>query len=126
MQFVVLRRLIVKVEHSQRRISNHVFRYSINVQHKLANVGAVEIPFVECVSWSSIESVVNKNMRCREIVRRIAEKYSKPVLKKVAEDIPYPLLVKTMIVTLQVVENFDFRKLVALLEAAIEFIVSHR
>lgn len=103
-----------------------MFRYSINVQHKLANVGAVEIPFVECVSWSSIESVVNKNMRCREIVRRIAEKYSKPVLKKVAEDIPYPLLVKTMIVTLQVVENFDFRKLVALLEAAIEFIVSHR
>ena len=40
-------------------------------------------------------------MRCCKIVRSVAEEHAQPILKEIANIVPDPLLIKTVIVTLK-------------------------
>lgn len=66
------------------RIANHVKEDSIDVQHEITEARAVEVPLVKSISTSSIESVVNKDVRCCEIPWDISEKNAQPIFKKMS------------------------------------------
>lgn len=73
----------------------------MDVEHEVAEAAAVEVPFVESVSETSIQRVMDPDMRGREIPRHISKEWTHGILEKVSKYGFEAFFVKSWVVALR-------------------------
>ena len=73
----------------------------MNIQHEVAQAGAIEVPLVESVAHSSVQAVVDVVVRSSEVPRHISEEHAQIVLKEVTEILTDMLLIESKVMSLK-------------------------
>jgi hypothetical protein len=72
LQEIVLSKMAVTFEEFQRGCAEHVVGHTVDVEHEMSEARAVQVPKVECVSSTAIQTMVDEDMRGCEVPGHIA------------------------------------------------------
>mmetsp|Transcript_14432 Transcript_14432/g.35300 ORF Transcript_14432/g.35300 Transcript_14432/m.35300 type:complete len:571 (+) Transcript_14432:322-2034(+) len=75
------------LEDLQAAVAGHVHKNPVAVEHQVADGVPLHVPHVERVPLSCVETVVQEDVRCREVERHVAIKQADPVFPQVPDGV---------------------------------------